>query len=98
MGNPGHPDLIAAEFKARARAGELLRELSPGEETARTVGLFLLRWLIVAGVGAAVIFNYENTLITAAVILVAVLAVVAEVWLWRRRSRGGELEETLEES
>ncbi len=98
MGNPGHPDLILAEFKARARAGLLLRQPDSSEEKTRRGAGLIVRLVIVAATGALVITNYDDWRITAAVIAVVALVLVAEIWLWRRRSRADELADLTEES
>ena len=95
MGNPGHPDLILAEFQAKARAGVLFRQPDPAEEKTRRGAGLIARLVIVAVAAALVITNYNDWRITAAVVPVVTLVVVAEIWLWRRRSRAetGELTE-----
>ena len=90
---PGHPDLILAEFQAKMRAGEFQRGLDPAEDRAKRGAALLIRWAILISVAVLTILNFNDTLITVAVIAFLVLAAGAEVWLWRRRSRAeaGEL-------
>ena len=84
---PGHPDLILAEFQAKMRAGEFQRGLDPAEERAKRGAALLIRWAILIFVAVLTILNFNDMLITVAVIAFLVLAAGAEVWLWRRRSR-----------
>jgi hypothetical protein len=90
MGNPGHPDLILAEFQAKARAGELLHPIEAVETTSPWKPL-LTRWAILGGVGVLIALLYFNWLVTTAVAGFLLLAAAREIWVWRRESADAEV-------
>jgi hypothetical protein len=89
-GQPGHADLVRAEFKAKmqARASNPdydAEEAFEEEKTFKAVAL-LIRWAILVAAGALLTLFMEDRVVTVGVIVFIALAVMTEVWLWRRRS------------
>jgi len=89
-GQPGHQDLLLAEFQAKMRA----RERNPGpddhaeqEEKTNRGGDFVIRWAILIGAAAFVVLNFDDNRATLAVLVVLSLVAMSEVWLWHRRAR-----------
>jgi len=87
-GQPGHQDLLLAEFQAKMRA----REQNPGhddqaeqEEKTTRSGAFVIRWAILIGAAAFVILNLDDSRATIAVLVFLSLVAALEAWLWRPR-------------
>jgi|ERR687888_105547 hypothetical protein len=88
-GQPGHPDLILAEFQAKMRTGELGENYppDPAEEKAGRGASLLIRWAIMLFIAGLILLNANEMLVTVAVIAFLILAGAAETRLWRRCSR-----------
>jgi hypothetical protein len=83
MGNPGHADLILAEFQTKLRAGELTHPIDPPDADVSPRMALITRWAILAVVSSAVALLYYNWVVTAAIAAFILLAAAREIWLWR---------------
>jgi len=90
-GQPGHAELVLAEFKAKmqARAAnpDYDAEEALAEEKAFQGFAVLIRWAILIAAGALLALFMEDRAVTVGVIVFIALAVLTQIWLWRRRSR-----------
>ena len=97
MGNPGHPDLILAEFQTKLRAAEVTHPIEPPDADGSPRMALISRWATLAVASSAVALLYYNWVVTAAIAAFILLAVAREIWLWRG-SHAEEEEYSAEES